>query len=124
MSIWCCGCNAEIEPREATGAEIYPRRPDLKDKRFWRCDTCGNYVGCHGSGRALGTIPTPELRNARAKIHALLDPIWKRRLIARGDLYKRISERIGRQYHTGEIATIEDARAVYRIGLEIARSLR
>jgi hypothetical protein len=121
MTLWCCGCQREVEAVCATGGEIYPHRTDLHKKRFWRCPTCGNYVGCHpGSEKPLGNIPTPELRKARSHVHAILDPIWKTKRMARGAIYAKISERIGRQYHTGEIKTIEDARLVYRIVQEIA----
>ena len=63
MTLWCCGCQREVEAVCATVGEIYPHRTDLHKKRFWRCPTCGNYVGCHpGSEKPLGNIPTPELR--------------------------------------------------------------
>jgi hypothetical protein len=122
-TIWCCACDADIEAIHRTGAEIYPRRPDLAHKRFWQCVACANYVGCHGGGyKPLGNIPTPALRQARGHIHALLDPIWKSGRMARSEIYRRISEKIGREYHTGEIKTLDDARAVYRIVKDIARA--
>jgi hypothetical protein len=121
MTIWCCGCECEVKAFHKTGKDIYPHRPDLATKQFWQCATCGNYVGCHPGGKKpLGNIPTPELRNARSHVHAILDPIWKTKRMARGAIYAKISERIGYQYHTGEIKTIEDARVVYRIVKEIA----
>ena len=120
--IWCCGCNADVSVVHKTGKDIYPHRSDLAGKLFWQCPTCKNYVGCHpGGNKPLGNIPTPELRKARSHVHAILDPIWKSKRMARGAIYAKISERIGRQYHTGEIKTVEDARAVYRIVQEIAK---
>lgn len=57
-----------------------PHRPDLKHLNFYRCKECGGYVGCHkGSIRPLGVIPSPEIKNARKHIHALLDPLWRKR---------------------------------------------
>jgi hypothetical protein len=121
--LYCCGCAAMVPVRLTTGAEIYPRRSDLFAKQFWIC-ACGAYVGCHkGTEKPLGNLPTEELRRARNHIHALLDPLWRSRRIARGDLYARISARIDKPYHTGEVLDIEEARRIYRIGLEIARSL-
>jgi len=43
--------------------------------------------------------------------------------MTRGSLYKAISDKIGRQYHTAEIRTITEAREVYRVALEIIRGL-
>jgi hypothetical protein len=124
MQIWCCGCQTNVEAVRATGRDIYPHRADLHKKRFWRCQACGNYVGCHpGSEKPLGNIPTPELRKARSHVHAILDPIWKTNRMPRGQIYALISQKIGRQYHTGEIKTVEDARTIYRIVKDISASL-
>jgi len=124
-TIYCCGCSSDALARLTNGAEIYPHRPDLATKLFWRCARCANYVGCHQSPQSspLGNIPTPELRKARGHIHAVIDPIWKGKRMTRGSLYKAISDKIGRQYHTAEIRTITEAREVYRVALEIIRGL-
>jgi hypothetical protein len=123
VKLLCCGCNAKVAARLTTGAEIYPGRPDLAALPFWRCDACRNYVGCHHKSRRptdpLGNIPTPELRNARQRIHAILDPVWKNGIMSRSVAYARISARIGREYHTGEIKSVEEARIIYRIVQEI-----
>lgn len=123
--IYCCGCGAEVQARLTDGREIYPHRPDLAELPFWRCDACGNHVGCHHKTsdrtRPLGNIPTPELRKARQHIHALLDPLWRSRKISRRKIYGHISTALGRQYHTAELRTIDEARAVYRIVQTIAR---
>lgn len=119
--IFCCCCACIVQPELVTGSDVYPHRDDLGHKKFWRCLGCANYVGCHPGGkRPLGNIPTPELRKARQHIHAILDPLWKSGRIGRGAVYARISERIGQEYHTGEIKSVEDARNIYRIVKEIA----
>lgn len=119
MEIYCCGCNGKIEARLTDGAEIYPHRSDLYILPFWKCDTCGNYVGCHhktkNRTKPLGCIPTPELKKARQHIHALFDPIWQSGKIKRKELYKEISEKIGWSYHTAKIRSVEEAREIYRI---------
>ncbi len=120
--IWCCACERDVRAALVTGEVVYPHRPDLAGKNFWRCPTCGAYVGCHpGSTRPLGNLPTPELRRARGHIHAVLDPLWKGRCFSRDKIYAEISRRIGREYHTGEIKTIEEARDVWRIVRGIER---
>ena len=63
----------------------------------------------------LGCIPTPEIKEARKHIHALLDPIWQSGKMGRKELYAVISERIGWTYHTAKIRSIEEAREIYRI---------
>jgi hypothetical protein len=104
--------------RLTSGAEIYPHRSDLADLPFWKCDTCGNYVGCHHkTGKPtepLGNIPTPELRKARNHIHAILDPLWQSKKYRRKELYGLISDHMGFGYHTAKLRTIEEARKVYK----------
>lgn len=124
MTIYCCGCSADVEARLTDGREIYPHRPDLYELLFWRCDACGNFVGCHNKTkdrtRPLGCIPTPELKDARKKLHGLIDPIWKGGKMSRRDLYKAISRELGYEYHTAETRTLEQARAAYRAALKFA----
>lgn len=123
--IRCCGCRAEkVEARLTNGAEIYPHRPDLAALPFWKCDACGNYVGCHHkTGKPtepLGNIPTAELREARKHIHAILDPLWKSKRFRRTELYAKISDHMGFGYHTAKLRTIDEARKVYCFVKELA----
>lgn len=117
-ALYCCQCEADVEARLTDGREAYPHRPDLHDLPFWKCDDCGNFVGCHWKTkdrtRPLGNIPTKELKNARQHIHRILDPIWKQGKMPRGKLYARIAKELGvEEYHTAELKTVEDARRVY-----------
>jgi len=118
MLIHCCGCDEKIEARLTDGCEIYPHRTDLSSLPFWKCDTCGNFVGCHHKTdkptRPLGCIPTPEIREARKHIHAKLDPIWQSGKISRNQFYKKLSEMLGWKYHTANIRSVEEAREVYK----------
>lgn len=123
MKIYCCPCEADVDCRLTNGAEVYPHRKDLWSLPFWKCPTCGNYVGCHhktnNPTKPLGNIPTKEIRQARKHIHAILDPLWKSKRFSRGYIYGKISARIGHEYHTAEIKTVEEAREVYKIVKEI-----
>lgn len=127
MKIYCTGCQVDVDARLTNGRERYPHRPDLSRIPFWKCDDCGNYVGCHHKTndpiRPLGCIATREILEARKKIHALLDPLWTNGLIDRGDAYKYISENIGHRYHTGEIRSIDEARRIYKIILKLRDEL-
>lgn len=123
--IYCCGCGGKVSAKLTDGSKIYPHRPDLGNLPFWLCSTCGNYVGCHHKTkdrtRPLGDIPTREVRNARQHIHRILDPLWKSGRFRRGEIYQMISNRIGYQFHTAEILSVQQAREVYRIIQEIAK---
>lgn len=127
MTIYCTGCEKDVEARLTDGKERYPHRPDLYDIPFWKCDTCGGYVGCHhktdNPTKPLGVIATKEILEARKKIHALLDPMWKSKRIKRGQAYAFVSNRLGYNYHNGEIRTLEEARTIYRIVGELHNEL-
>ena len=114
MKIYCCGCNDYVEARETRGKEIYPHRDDLKTIPFYICDKCKNYVGTHHKDswnnlRPLGVIPTPEIRKYRKKIHELLDPIWKKEFYSRTHVYEFISKKLGYEYHTANIKSVDEA---------------
>lgn len=127
MLIECVECKETVEARLTDGQEIYPHRKDLWNLPFWKCDTCGNYVGCHHKTmkrtKPLGCIPNQEIKNARRHIHALIDPMWQNGHIKRKKLYALLSDHIGTQYHTADLKDIETARQVYRKGLEIKNTL-
>lgn len=122
--IFCCGCQKDVPARLTDGVEIYPHRPDLAELPFWRCDACGNFVGCHHKTkdrtRPLGVISTPEIKNARQHIHRILDPLWKSKRWNRGALYAEIGKRLGYEYHTAEIKSVEEAREIYKIVKELS----
>ena len=123
--LYCCGCSADVVARLTDGKETYPHRPDLHSLPFWRCDGCNNQVGCHHKTKdrtkPLGVIPDGPMKKARSHIHAILDPIWKQRRMSRGDLYARLSVTLGREYHTGELRTLDEARLIYRAVLDLTK---
>lgn len=128
MDIWCCGCNATVSARLTDGREIYRSRADLHSLPFWRCDACRNYVGCHHKTKdrtaPLGCIPTAAIKDARQKIHRILDPIWRSKAMTRRQAYDRIAAGIGKEeYHTAEIRTLDEARAVYAAVLSLRAEL-
>lgn len=119
--IYCCGCGKDVDARLTNGGEIYSHRPDLHSLPFWRCDACGNFVGCHhktkNRTKPLGYIPTAELKKARKHLHALIDPIWQSGKMSRRELYAAMSRDLGWEYHTARTRTIDEARAAYRVAL-------
>lgn len=127
MKIYCCKCADKIEARLTSGAEIYPHRSDLHELPFWRCDACGNYVGCHYKTneptKPLGNIPYPELRKARQHIHKLIDPVWQNGKMKRKALYKAMSDKLGFGFHTSQLRDIDEARRAWVAAKEIIKSL-
>jgi hypothetical protein len=125
--IYCVACGHDVDARLTNGKELYPHRPDLFGLPFWRCDVCKNFVGCHHKTKnptaPLGCIPTPELKNARKHIHALIDPVWQSGKMKRKDLYSAISKVIGWNYHTAKTKSIEEARAAYRAAQDIVKTI-
>lgn len=128
ITLWCCGCNADIRPRLTTGREIYPHRGDLSKLPFWKCDACKNFVGCHHKTSKpttpLGCIPTKAIKAVRQEIHRALDPLWQSKRISRRDLYGRIAQKIGvPEYHTAEIRSPDVGRRVLAALSEIDAAL-
>jgi hypothetical protein len=96
-----CGNEAEL----VTGEAIYPHRPDLAEKKFWRCVPCKAHVGCHpGTENPLGRLANAELRIAKMAAHAAFDPLWKSGEMKRSKAYAWLSGNLGltkRETHIG-----------------------
>lgn len=100
-----------------TGDIIYPHRPDLSDKKFWRCEPCSAYVGCHRDGKPLGRLADAELRGLKMKAHEAFDPMWKRGIMDRNEAYRWLAGKMGiskRKCHIG-MFTPDQCREVVRI---------
>lgn len=94
MSPTCPYCEASSQLVD--GSVIYPHRPDLAHKSFYRCAPCAAYVGCHpGTTRALGRLANAELRKAKSAAHAAFDPIWKSGGMRRSKAYARLADALG-----------------------------
>lgn len=75
-----------------TGDAIYPHRPNLHARWYWRC-ACGAYVGCHrDTQEPLGTPAGPTTRRARSQAHAAFDALWRRKMARDG-----VSQQVARQ---------------------------
>lgn len=99
----CADCHSAERVTMARGPDIYPHRPDLADKLFWKCG-CGAYCGVHvGTLKALGSPAGKVTRDARQAAHAAFDPLWKKRMrvsgltekVARGRGYKWLAGQLG-----------------------------
>ena len=121
--MYCMGCEKDVIARLTDGSERYPHRKDLANIPFWHCDACGAWVGCHHKTktptRPLGILATPEMLEARKAIHNLIDPIWKSGEYERRDIYAYITKKIGWDYHTGELRSMDEARQVWKIAADL-----
>lgn len=87
-----CGNTSE----SVTGREVYPHRPDLATKPFYRCAPCQAWVGCHpGTAVPLGRLANAELRRAKMAAHAAFDPLWKSGTMSRASAYKALARALG-----------------------------
>lgn len=130
-SLDCPYCGAR--PELVTGSTIYPHRPDLTAKQFWRCPgACGAWVGCHpGTTAPLGRLANAELRAAKRAAHDAFDPLWQpsgrsgsknKRKNARGAAYAALGEALGipaAEVHIG-MMSVEQCRRV----VEVCKTLR
>lgn len=105
----------------ATGADIYPHRPDLAGLKFWRCAPCSAYVGCHAAGngygdgtRPLGRLANAKLRMAKQAAHAVIDQYWREGRLRRWEVYQRLAAlmNLGKsEAHIGEFDEAQCAEA-------------
>lgn len=117
-------CDYCGKPAALVGGEfIYAHRPDLFSKRFYLCQPCDAYVGCHkGTTEPLGRLANAELRAAKMAAHAVFDPIWQARLaqkqaldpkysksMARGGRYKKLAELMGMEQKDCHIGFLDVA---------------
>jgi hypothetical protein len=120
--------HCERVARLTNGAEIYPHRTDLAHKRFWKCDPCAAFVGCHppkdserggmGDGTvALGRPANHELRNLRKAAHAAFDPMFRESAgrVSRRDAYTWLAGQLGMSYsecHIGHFTALQCQRVL------------
>lgn len=90
----CPLCSSEAEL--VGGDAIYPHRPDLAHKKFWKCPHHDTYVGCHpGTDKPLGRLADAPTRKLKSQAHAAFDPIWKNGGMKRGAAYGWLAQKLG-----------------------------
>lgn len=104
MKTVICDYCADVVPL-LTGADVYPHRPDLRDKPIWACMPCGAWVGCHpGTTNRLGRLANAQSRRLKIAAHAAFDPLWHGGGMKRKDAYAWLRDRLGitdRECHMG-----------------------
>jgi hypothetical protein len=77
------------------GAEVYPHRPDLFHKSFYKC-VCGAYCGCHpGTIVSLGKPAGEDTRRARLRAHSSFDRMWRHGTFTRTEAYNWLAKAMG-----------------------------
>ena len=120
----------------ATGENIYHHRPDLWSLKFWRCEPCDAYVGCHKKGSTalvgkrqvlsdgtlpLGALANAELRKAKSAAHAAFDPAWRNGGMSRGAAYTWLASALGIKKHDCHIGlfSVEQCQRVIQLMNEV-----
>lgn len=121
MRIFCVECDEHVQAKLVTGAMVYSDLPKVARDKFWMCNSCKNFVGCHKNAnknkqKPLGVIANKELRQMRMNIHNVLDQIWREeKRMKRTELYAILSKELGYEYHTGDIVSIGQGERVLEI---------
>lgn len=127
----CLHCGSRCE--QQTGRDLYGA--DSKwgdDKIYWVCPVCpDSRVGSHPNGEPFGRAADRETRQARRKLHSILDPIWMAeggspsdRSAARREVYEFMSLVMGEEIHIGNLS-IEECRDLWPlIAGESMKSIR
>ena len=114
-----CGMRAVL----VTGREIYPRRPDLWKKQFWRCGPCGAHVGCHPNTESpMGRLANAELRSWKVRVHSLFDPLWQGGSMTRPEAYRWLAEVLGITTAECHVGMFDVARCKLAVAILQARS--
>lgn len=102
-----------------TGAVIYPHRPDLAMKRFWRCTetNCTMRVGCHPGGHVpLGYMCDARTRMMRIQAHDYFDKLWRGGAFEkRTHAYTWLAEKLGvkvQRCHIGQFNAEQCAQVI------------
>lgn len=97
-------CDYCQRPAEfVSGRVIYPHRPDLAHEKFWRCEPCGAWVGCHRRNKRLqlngdepkGRLANAELRKIRMRAHDVFDSLWRSGGMERTAAYEWLAGALG-----------------------------
>jgi hypothetical protein len=109
----CNHCGKEAKWVE--NKEVYGRNFG-KSYMIWLCKDCDAYVGCHNNteipkGKILAK---KDLREARRKAHAFIDPLWQSHKYKRNTVYLRLKEAFGYDVHIGGTETPEQCEEIIK----------
>lgn len=109
----CLACEKVVQGRLTTGKEVYPDKPDLKRRRFYICDSCKGFIGCHDWKKCknvpIGSIPTPEIAEKRREVFEALKPIIDAKVISKKRLYNELGKALDKDFNIASIETEKEA---------------
>lgn len=106
--MYCAGCGHDVIAKLVCGNEVYDN-PRYASVKCWKCSACGNY--CTTSGATV--IPNDFIRSYRRKIHSIIDPIWRSGVMSRGEVYTRMTQITGKDFHGGALKSEDEALKAY-----------
>ena len=89
------------------GKTLYPNHKNLYHRRYYRCVPCEAHVGCHKTGKPLGTLANKQTRQARIQAHKAFDPIWKTTTISRPKAYAWLAKHLKIPYDRCHIGNFD-----------------
>jgi len=109
VGVTCQYC--EQPAKQVHGDVIYPYNDnkELHEKKFWYCEPCDAYVGCHPSGKPLGLLANFDLRTARIKAHYAFDRLWRCGGMTRDEAYSWLSDALVLDSRSCHIAKMDEA---------------
>lgn len=113
--MYCVQCEEDVSPDVVSGKVIYPYRKDLYGLVLFQCPNCKNYASEHAR-----VIPTRTIRKFRQKIHSIIDPLWRSGVVTRSWVYRNMSKAIGKDFHSGNIRSDEEAITAYMAARKLA----
>ena len=117
----CQHCKNEAE--WVSNAEVYGK-PYGTSYMIWLCRPCDAFVGCHNNtktpkGRFLAK---QDLREARKRAHAVIDPLWQSKKYKRKTVHIRLKEAFGKEVHVGDTETVEECEEIIKTARLIFQS--
>lgn len=95
------------------GVEVYPESPELANRHYWLCRTCGAWCSCHDNSPRLpplGSLANAELRVQRKRVYMELDEVRKLSGgLDRGKALQWLAQLLGRSERRLHISDLREA---------------
>ena len=128
MLIYCCGCRRNVKAFLVNGCEVLPKEKHLRDKKFWKCSDCRNFVGTRTVGKndlaPTGAIGSKKIREMQGKLRAKIYLILEAKKAtpdAKKILYEWLSKKLFYPYRTSSIISEAEAKRVHEL-LDLIKS--
>lgn len=119
MKIYCANCDRNVEAVLLTGKQVLPKVKSLREKCFWKCSNCKNFVGTRTVGKNElapdGAIVGKKIRelqnNLRKEIQLILEA--KKSIPNANELlYSWLSKKLFYSFRIAAVMSKEEAEKV------------